>query len=106
MFIFIRHRKFNATKGGKARHVKYNATKRGKARITTFNGTDKIKIRHTTFNKHRLEKFHETLESKWNKECKYGCGYIHLDSATPGMLNNCCYEGINNLDCLLNIAAI
>jgi hypothetical protein len=33
------------------------------------------------------------LECKWNKPCKYGCGYIHLDSATPNMLSNCCYNG-------------
>ena len=38
--------------------------------------------------------FHETLESKWNKECRYGCGYIHLDCATENMLSNCCYNGL------------
>jgi len=81
MFIFSRYRKFNATKGGKARHVKFNTSEQGKAR--------KVK-----FNKFRSAKFHESLECKWNKPCKYGCGYTQLDCATPGMLTNCCYGGM------------
>ena len=25
----------------------------------------------------------------WNKPCAYGCGYIHLSSASPGTLSRC-----------------
>ena len=29
----------------------------------------------------------------WNKPCVYGCGYIHLSSASPGTLSRCCAGG-------------
>ena len=29
----------------------------------------------------------------WNKPCAYGCGYIHLSSASPGTLSRCCAGG-------------
>ena len=36
---------------------------------------------------------HNDLSSKWDKPCQHGCGYIHLNSATPSMLSNCCFNG-------------
>ena len=40
-----------------------------------------------------LTPFRSSLECRWNQECKWGCGYIHLDCATPGMKSNCCMNG-------------
>ena len=37
--------------------------------------------------------FRSNLECRWNQECKWGCGYIHLDRATPSMKSNCCMNG-------------
>ena len=36
---------------------------------------------------------YDSLESVWNQECKYGCGYVHLDSTKGGQLLNCCFKG-------------
>ena len=30
----------------------------------------------------------------WNKPCRYGCGYMHLSSSTPGTLKLCCVNGL------------
>ena len=29
----------------------------------------------------------------WNVPCRYGCGYIHLSSSTPGTRKKCCANG-------------
>ena len=29
----------------------------------------------------------------WNVPCRYGCGYIHLSSSTPGTRKKCCPNG-------------
>ena len=51
--------------------------------------------REEAINKKRndLKPFRSSLECRWNQECKYGCGYIHLDRATPSMKSNCCMNG-------------
>jgi superfamily II DNA/RNA helicase len=51
--------------------------------------------RQEAINKKRndLKPFRSSLECRWNQECKYGCGYIHLDRATPSMKSNCCMNG-------------
>jgi hypothetical protein len=51
--------------------------------------------REEAINKKRndLKPFRSSLECRWNQECKYGCGYIHLDCATPSMKSNCCMNG-------------
>ena len=36
---------------------------------------------------------HDSLESVWNQECRYGCGYVHLDSTKDGQLLICCFKG-------------
>ena len=40
-----------------------------------------------------LKPFRSSLECRWNQECKFECGYIHLDRATPSMKSNCCMNG-------------
>ena len=51
--------------------------------------------REEAINKKRndLKPFRSSLECRWNQECKFGCGYIHLDRATPSMKSNCCMNG-------------
>jgi hypothetical protein len=51
--------------------------------------------RQEAINKKRndLTPFRSSLECRWNQECKWGCGYIHLDRATPSMKSNCCMNG-------------
>ena len=51
--------------------------------------------RQEAINKKRndLTPFRSSLECRWNQECKFGCGYIHLDRATPSMKSNCCMNG-------------
>jgi hypothetical protein len=51
--------------------------------------------REDAINKKRndLKPFRSSLECRWNQECKWGCGYIHLDRATPSMKSNCCMNG-------------
>lgn len=34
-----------------------------------------------------------TLAGRWDQECRFGCGYIHLNCATKNMLSNCCFNG-------------
>jgi hypothetical protein len=53
------------------------------------------KKRQEAINKKRnaLKPFRSSLECRWNQECKFGCGYIHLDRATPSMKSNCCMNG-------------
>ena len=33
------------------------------------------------------------MECRWNHECIYGCGYVHLDRSTKYMRSNCCMNG-------------
>ncbi len=35
----------------------------------------------------------------WNAPCRYGCGYIHLSTSTPGTRKKCCANG-----CLLSVS--
>jgi len=51
--------------------------------------------REEAINKKRndLKPFRSSLECRWNQECKWGCGYIHLDRATASMKSNCCMNG-------------
>ena len=51
--------------------------------------------RQEAINKKRndLKPYRSSLECRWNQECKWGCGYIHLDRATPSMKSNCCMNG-------------
>jgi hypothetical protein len=37
--------------------------------------------------------FRSSLECRWNHECIYGCGYVHLDRSTKAMRSNCCMNG-------------
>ena len=34
------------------------------------------------------------LQCEWNHECRWGCGYVHLNRATKHMKSNCCYNGL------------
>jgi hypothetical protein len=40
-----------------------------------------------------LKPYRSTLECCWNQECRWGCGYIHLDRASKTMKSNCCMDG-------------
>ena len=40
-----------------------------------------------------LKPYRSTLECCWNQECRWGCGYVHLDRATSTMKSNCCMDG-------------
>jgi hypothetical protein len=35
----------------------------------------------------------QSLTFHWDKPCRYGCGFIHLNVASKGDLQNCCYGG-------------
>jgi len=61
----------------------------------TFREKQQKQKREEAINKKRndLKPFRSSLECRWNQECKYGCGYIHLDRATPSMKSNCCMNG-------------
>jgi hypothetical protein len=41
-----------------------------------------------------IKPYCSTLQSRWNHECRWGCGYIHLDRATKHMKSNCCQNGL------------
>jgi len=61
----------------------------------TFREKQQKQKREEAINKKRndLKPFRSSLECRWNQECKFGCGYIHLDRATPSMKSNCCMNG-------------
>ena len=40
-----------------------------------------------------LKPYRSSLECCWNQECRWGCGYVHLDRATSTMKSNCCMDG-------------
>ena len=51
--------------------------------------------REEAINKRRNNQlpFRSSLECRWNHECIYGCGYVHLDRSTKYMRSNCCMNG-------------
>jgi hypothetical protein len=43
--------------------------------------------------RNELKPYRSTLECCWNQECRWGCGYVHLDRASKTMKSNCCMDG-------------
>jgi hypothetical protein len=93
----LKERPENYIKKTEAEKTAYEEEIRNNRRIRNksyFENKQKKK-RQEAINKKRnaLKPFRSSLECRWNQECKFGCGYIHLDRATPSMKSNCCMNG-------------
>jgi hypothetical protein len=64
----------------KVRQRKITYTKKARENLINIKRTD-------------LKPYRSTLECCWNQECRWGCGYVHLDRASKTMKSNCCMDG-------------
>jgi hypothetical protein len=38
-------------------------------------------------------KCHKTVKLKWSRKCKFGCGYVHLNTSSADFRKKCCLGG-------------
>jgi hypothetical protein len=73
-------------------HYKNHADEERAARVQRYS-TSSANRENIQRRVHHQQHFFTNLASQWTQECKYGCGYFHLDSTKGGQLLNCCFKG-------------
>lgn len=64
-----------------------------KERLKKMSQRNKARESLINIKRNALISYRSSLECIWNQECRWGCGYIHLDCATRSMKSNCCMNG-------------
>ena len=96
--IYIR-KKMDQLEKSRKRKKKYRYKKNiaeAKDLKREYNTNLQKNLRCTIINEHRndIKPYCSGLQCNWNSECRWGCGYIHLDRATKHMKSNCCQNGL------------